>query len=504
VPTYDRFSLRPVRHLVLLAGLIGGVEVASCSTSQNNNSNGDTGGNDTGGTASTGGSGGPAITTGTGGSAQTGTGGASTGGGGIGGSSGGADAGAITGCGTSEWPTYGHDTQRTSASDGCMKGPLKLAWTYFPHGFLDSTIVSVDNTVTAGGAVFMRFTSSYGPQMDGVTTAGQMKWTWAGPKGRDTMTQHWAAAALGLLMVADDGLFLVDQATGANKVTVNEYDDWGQVTGDDKRFYINSELDSPDGPGFYTAAWSATGTTVWKQDAHKKCDGISEKHGSLAVDGGKVFRSGVYSNGGPPASGIATYDAAAGTAGWKVATTPASAISVGGGHIYLIEDTGSVALVARQETDGMVAWSQPLTATPVSMQAPVVTGGLVIVATASDVRAFNASTGVMAWTVPSVAAAVADKPGSGPFNTGACAISIAWAAMPYSSLAAALGSNSLIVTAKDAIHVVSLTDGSDVWHGTPAGVTGPLRNPVIVGHTLYAVDLGAAGKPGRLVALTSP
>jgi hypothetical protein len=488
--------IRPVDYVALLALLLVGVDLGACSTSGPSDSTDNSGGNsgDTN-VVGAGGTGGDSI--GTGGTAVT------TGMGGVAQSDGGAGgAGGMMGCGTGEWPTYGHDTQRTSASDGCMKGPLKAGWSYFPHGFLDSNIVSVDNTVTSGQSVFMRFTSTYGPQMDGLSTAGQMKWTWAGPKGRDTMTQHWAAAGMGQLMVADDGLFLVDQATGMNK-TINEYDDWGQVAADDKRFYINSELDSPDGPGLYTGAYSATGQAVWKQDAHKKCDGISEKHGSLAVDGGKLYRSGVYSNGGPPASGIAVYDATTGAPGWKVATTPASAISIGGGHIYLVEDTGTVSLVARQEADGSVAWTEPLAATPASTQAPVVAGDLVIIATASDIRAFNAASGATAWTVPNVVAPVGDKPGSSPFNTGVCAMSIAWAAMSYSSIAAALGSGSLVVTAKDAVHIISLTDGSDLWHGTPMGITGPMRNPVIVGHTLYAVDLGS-GKTGRLFSMTSP
>jgi hypothetical protein len=396
---------------------------------------------------------------------------------------------------------YGHDPQRTSATDGCIKGPLKFAWSYFPKGFLQSTIVSVDNAVTAMGAVYMRFTSSYGPQLDGLSTAGQMKWTWAAPGGRDVMTQHWATSALGAIMVADDGLFLVDAATGANKISINQYDDWGQTTADDKRFYINSELNSPDGPGFYIGAWSATGQQVWKEDQHRKCDGISEKHGALVVDGGKVFRSGEYTTGGPP-SGVAVYDATAGTPGWKVTTTPASAISAGGGRLYLVEKSATAALVARKESDGSVAWSQPLSAIPASMQAPVVANDLVIVATASDVRAFNSATGAPTWTAPGIVAAVADKADSGPFNN--CGnVSVAWASMPYSSLAAAIGSNSLVVTAKDSIHVLSLADGSDQWHGTPASVTGPLRNPVLVGHTMYAVDLAGASV-GKLVALTAP
>jgi hypothetical protein len=65
-------------------------------------------------------------------------------------------------------------------------------------------------------------------------------------------------------------------------------------------------------------------------------------------------------------------------------------------------------------------------------------------------------------------------------------------------MAAALGSNTLVVTAKDALHILSLNDGSDSWTGTITGVTGPMKNPIVVGSTVYAIDTAGSGK---LVAL---
>src|SRR4051794_39003967 len=67
------------------------------------------------------------TTTSTGGH-PTGTGGAtgssSSGAGGVG--------GAAPKCGTDGWLTYGHDARRTSASDGCVNGPLDTSWRYAP------------------------------------------------------------------------------------------------------------------------------------------------------------------------------------------------------------------------------------------------------------------------------------------------------------------------------------------------------------------------------------
>jgi PQQ-like domain len=421
----------------------------------------------------------------------------------------GSDAGSRTdaaprSCGTSEWPTYGHDAQRTGASDGCMSGPLTFAWSYEPAP-TTMDLKSVDHVVTAGGAVFARYTAGFGPELDRLSATGQKAWSWVVPGGRDTFELHWSTVALGVVLVEDDGLFVIDAATGAN-AGGGSYDDWGQNTADGTRFYVNSDVNSPDGPGLYVGAYDPTGNAVWQKDSYKMCGtGVSETYGSLAVDGGKVYRSGVYSSpagsASPIASGVAVYDAAAGTPGWTQPTTPASAISAGGGRVYLVERAaGGLALVARKESDGSVAWSQSVTAP--SVQAPVVANDLVIVATSTDVRAFSGGTGAPAWTASGVSASASAHTFAGAFDN--CKQStIDFGSLPNTSLAAALGSNSLVVTAKDAVHILSLADGSDQWHGTPAKVTGPLRNPVIVGRTLYAVDTGA-GMPGQLVSLTAP
>ena len=38
------------------------------------------------------------------------------------------------------------------------------------------------------------------------------------------------------------------------------------------------------------------------------------------------------------------------------------------------------------------------------------------------------------------------------------------------------------------MHVLALVSGMDLWHGAPAMAMGPVRNPVIVGNTVYVVD----------------
>lgn len=423
-------------------------------------------------------------------------------------------------CGKNEWPTYGHDAQRTSASDGCVSGPLTIEWTYIPSGAKQKgNVTMVESVISSTDMLFVRYASTYGPQLEGLSKAGSWKWTWAAPGGRDRLTHHWATAAFGVVMVGDDGLFLVDASNGVNKVSIGKYDEWGQTAASGNRFYMNSDLNAPDGPGLYIGSYDSSGKTVWRNDVYSNCDGLSETFGSLAMDGGMVFRSGVYSadetqnsasvgtrfvrlfsslfSGSVPESGLRSYDAAKGTPRWKQKTLPQSALSVGRRKLYLIENSK---VVARAQKNGVPVWSRTL-AGRISRQAPVVALDLVIVATDRGVQAFHANNGKPAWSANNLDAAEPEYSGSGPFFE--CPGSnVAWATMPFTSLAAALGSQSLIVTAKDGIHILALSDGQDLWHGSPFGVVGPLRNPIIVDHTVYAIDRGAS-KAGRLVALIS-
>ncbi len=82
------------------------------------------------------------------------------------------------------------------------------------------------------------------------------------------------------------------------------------------------------------------------------------------------------------------------------------------------------------------------------------------------------------------------------FSGGCVAGSGQWSGSEFgtpvatTTLAAAAGSGTLVVTAVDGVHVLSLAAGTDTWHGMPAQAMGQIKNPVIVGHTVYAIDGG--------------
>ncbi len=171
--------------------------------------------------------------------------------------------------------------------------------------------------------------------------------------------------------------------------------------------------------------------------------------------------------------------------------------------MFLVEQGTDLALVARKQQDGSVAWSKTLTGAP-SIQAPVLAAGLVVVAEADGIDAYDPASGSLVWNAPGIDAV--QTAFTETLNTyfDACGGADSVSTLADTSLAAATGSNTLVVAATDGVHILSLDDGSAVWAGKVAGTTGPLKNPVILGKTLYAIDAGAAGGLGALVALQSP
>jgi outer membrane protein assembly factor BamB len=136
-------------------------------------------------------------------------------------------------------------------------------------------------------------------------------------------------------------------------------------------------------------------------------------------------------------------------------------------------------------------------------QAPVLATGLAIVAGTTGVSAFDATSGKPVWSTPLTGAAA--QAFVGMINNG-CAGTQTYGGAMATTLAAAVPSGTLVVTASDGIHVLSLTTGQDQWHGAVMGATNVVHDPVLVGKNVYVVDSGPGGftafGPGKLIALT--
>lgn len=403
-----------------------------------------------------------------------------------------------------DWPMYGHDARRTSASLGSVTGPLSLAWSYVPQGTSGHALSSVESAIATTDGIFVRTSldAHYGyglsPAVDRVSPAGQHVWTY--DMATDADFGDWGALMSEAYVMNSDGTRYVDIATGA-AVQGGGVDSWGEILTDGSTLYLTNDAEI-DGPGVFAGAYDSAYKPRWTANEFRSCRGsVAAMAGGLALNGGVLFYAPAYNVGKPStqlpfASGVFALNASTGARLAYHPSTPYSRLSVDESRVYLVENQST--LVALAQSDLHVAWSAPVT-NP-GEQAPVVANGLVIIGTASGVEAYDAATGTNRWssTMSGVAAHWYSSS-----QSGACgSVLIPVASGPTTTIAAALASRTLVVTASDGIHILALGTGADLWHARPAGIPGSVGNPVIVndpatGAVVYVED-GA-----RLYALTA-
>ena len=396
---------------------------------------------------------------------------------------------------TDNWLTYGHDPNRTSASWASISGPLKLAWHYVPTGApthaVAQTLYALGRTdlVVLREQLFTNFGYGLTPSADRVSTSGQHVWTYM--VGSDADFGDWSALIGNYLVFNDDGIRYVNLGTGAS-VHGGGVDSWGEMLADSTTAYIEQDAQI-DGPGVYVGALDTTGKSLWQANKFATCRGSSAATaGGLALNNGVLFYAPVYQKGTdstklPYASGVYAFNAKTGAKTAFHATTPYSRMSADSANVYLIENQN--ALVARAQSTLGTAWSVPVTQP--GEQAPLLADGLVIIGTAAGVEAHAPGTGKMVWSasIPGV-----DAHWSLTYQGGACGFTpIPVAGYSSATMVAALSSRTLIVTAPDGIHILSLLTGQDLWHGKPSGISNQIGNPIIVndpvkGATLYVND----------------
>ncbi|MBA2684278.1 MAG: PQQ-binding-like beta-propeller repeat protein [Gemmatimonadaceae bacterium] len=405
-----------------------------------------------------------------------------------------------------DWVTYGHDVRRTSASLASVTGPLTLSWTYSPPGTSGHALSSVINAIGTVEGVFVRnsLNSGYGyglsPAIDRVSPAGQHVWTYN--MGTDADFGDWASLMGNRIIVSSDGTRFVDQMSGSS-VHSNGVDTWGEILTDSSTLYLTNDVQI-DGPGVYAGAYDTAFKARWSANKFQSCRGsASATAGGLALSNGVLFYAPKYNVGKPAtvlpfASGVFALNATTGAQQAFHASTPYSRISADGSRIYLIENSNT--LVALAQSDLHVVWSAAI-ANP-GEQSPVVANGLVIVATSTDVEAYNATTGAKSWSSTALSGAAAHW--SSTYQGGNCGnVQIPVSFGATATVAAALGSRTLVVTASDGVHILALATGADQWHGRIAGISGTAGNPIIVndparGAIVYVEDYS------KLYALTPP
>jgi hypothetical protein len=379
-----------------------------------------------------------------------------------------------------DWITYGHDAQRTSASQGSLSYPLTKQWRFAPPPPTADPYTAVFDALAAADGVYLQWGSKgtffgfgTGTNVDRVSPAGARVWSntsWS----PDYNIGHWGSIFGTKFVYQDDGIGYLDVTTGTRTYS-GGVDWWGETLPDATGLYISQNW-HVDGPAAFVGSLTATGSMRWQQNKYgvtKQDIGIQEQSGGLALMKGVLFFDPLYFTTGTPtfSNGVYALNATTGARIAYVATVPGSHLSADSTKVYLIENG---ALFARAQSDLHVVWSTP--GMGALYQAPLLANGLVIVGTASNIIAFDAATGARVWTTPGTTRLTYYSRGS-----------------VTTYMAAALGSGTLIATASDGIHVFSLTTGAQLWTGTVAGIVGTAHDPIIVndpasGSVLYVVD----------------
>ena len=376
-----------------------------------------------------------------------------------------------------DWTTYGHDVRRTSASLGSVTGPLSLSWSYVPQGTSGHALSSVVSAIGTVDGIFVRtslaahFGYGVSPAMDRVSPTGQHVWTFN--VGSDADFGDWASLMGNRVIINSDGTRFVDQTSGLS-VHSNGVDTWGEILTRLEHALLRERCaDRRAGRVRRGVRHRIQGALDRQQVPELPRLGVGNGGRPRAQQRRAVLRAGLQRGtaGDNTAVRLRRVRIQRGDGREDRRITRArhiGRISADDSHVYLIENLHT--LVALAQSDLHVVWSATI-ANP-GEQAPVhgerardrrrrLPGS----------RHTTRRRGAKSWSSAALnGVATHWYGGTQGGNCGYVQIPTAYGAT--ASIAAALGSRTLVVTASDGIHILALATGADLWNGRPAGVSG--------------------------------
>lgn len=370
-------------------------------------------------------------------------------------------------CADEGWLTYGHDAARTSASGGCLVGPLRRGWTFSPRSSAGATTYAT-RAVVQGDSVYVAGAIGPTPSLWRLDVRDG-KATWSYDSHTESVRGGWPTLVpeLERVYLVDDGVNGVDLRTGVGRRA--ELDAWGESLSDGARLYAENDW-YLDGYGLYLSAFDAELHLLWRRDYNALARGVMVPDvGGLALDRGVLVHAAQH--GALTGSGLSAFDPSSGERRWRVRVSPMSSPSLAGGRVLAIERWPSERidrLVARALDDGSLVWAT--TVADARGPAPVLAGELVLVHANDGVHAFEAATGTPRWFTPL------------PRTTQPV--------QSATTIAAATGSGTLVVLSGSTIHVLRQADGSEPWPSLHVEGARHVEAPAIVGRSLYVVADG--------------
>lgn len=368
-------------------------------------------------------------------------------------------------CGADPWTTYAHDAARTSASGGCVVGPLHVAWTFSPRSARGATTLAT-RAIADGDAVYVAGALGPTPALWRVGAADG-KPAWSYDSRTESARGGWPTLAAGRVYLVDDGVNAADAVTGVGHRA--ELDAWGESVSDGERLFAENDW-YLDGYGLYLSAFDLDLNLLWRRDYNALARGVLVPDvGGMALAGGLLVHAAQH---GPlTGSGLSAFEPRTGARRWRVAVSPESSPSVADGLVFVVERWAGERvdeLAARHLADGTLAWARPLPGA--RGPAPVLVGRLAIVHAADAVLAFDRASGEPVWSraLPRTAPPIQSA----------------------TTLAAATGSATLVVLSGARVHLLSTGDGAELWSDAVVPHAKRLEGPVVAGRSLYLVADG--------------
>ena len=323
----------------------------------------------------------------------------------------------------------------------------------------------VDHAIATKDAVYAFGVRGDSPAAYALSSSGERGWVF--DSRADIHRAYWPTLAAGMVVVNDDGLYLIDAATGRSGT--HGIDQWGPSLEAGGQLYLTNAL-QVDGPGFFVAAYTTGGKVGWKGDVQPLGrQAFVDNQGGICEDGGILVHAANYKH--PNLSRISAFDMRTGERRWSERTKPLGPPAAMDGMVFTVEARGKdqEVLVARALEDGRVLWTHD--APGARGASPVLAGTRLIFHGELGVVALDRETGAAAWTagIPRAPSKIAAA----------------------TSLAAASGSGTLVVTQEDTVRVLSLVDGTEMWRGVPRAGAREVHSPIVVGETVYVVADGA-------------
>ncbi len=368
-------------------------------------------------------------------------------------------------CPQDVWPVLSHDPQRSNATKACCGSPLSLEFRFEPPDLLHRP-ARVHHVVSDGRTLYASARIGESPAVLAVDFAGKLKWTF--DSHVDITRHHWPAIVLDRIVLNDDGLYILERATGRREVD-RGLDSWGEVLSDQRNLFANNTWHIA-GPKLYVGALESGGAPLWTRNTLGVTrEDYLDRAGGIALSASTLLQT-LDTRPNEP-SGIFAFRVDDGRQLWRADSIPVSRISVSGDRVYVVEREASRAayhLVARSLAAGKVLFRIPVD--QAEADAPTLAGRRVLLRTRTGtLLAFDRETGREVWRRPSK--------------------QLGWTELARStSFAVALGNRSVVVSDGRELALLDLATGRETWRGRPTGAKGILHSPIIAAGRVVVVD----------------